>query len=155
MSILVMIMSPMFNMKEHELTITEPNLKTELVTSVTSYMYVCPICKEQRRYAIPPKGQEVFCNGLDFGTKVPLKDLILEVGEAEYIKEVFVTWNGATPDSDKLYITDKLDDLGFLSLVKDGYELTEKGAAILAELKQLDSNVSEIGVQPEEITKPK
>ena len=44
------------------------HLETKVVTSCISYLYECPACKEVRRYAYPPFGWGVFCDGKEFRT---------------------------------------------------------------------------------------
>ncbi len=118
----------------HDLIETIKDETTLLTTSVDSYVYECPTCSKRWRYADPPDMQKVFCNGADFGTKVQLENLILEVGEAMYIQNIPEL--GTVPTEDELYITDNLDDLGLIELVEDGYELTWLGIDILNQLEQ-------------------
>lgn len=44
---------------------------TELQYDRISYMYECPICKKQHRYAEPNENEYVFCIGDDFGLFIP------------------------------------------------------------------------------------
>lgn len=55
-------------MIEHPSLALDYDHNTEVLTSVVSYLYTCPVCMEARRYAIPPDGWNVYCNGLDFRT---------------------------------------------------------------------------------------
>jgi hypothetical protein len=44
---------------------------TEIQTDRISYMYECPICNKQHRYAEPKEDEYVFCIGDDFGLYTP------------------------------------------------------------------------------------
>lgn len=55
---------------EHESVECILNPSTKLQTSVISYLYTCPSCGEQRRYAYPSSGETVFCDGLDWRTDI-------------------------------------------------------------------------------------
>ncbi len=55
-------------MKKHDLE-TLLRLDSKVNTSVVSYIYECPACKQERRYAYPPLGWGVFCDGKDFRTQ--------------------------------------------------------------------------------------
>jgi hypothetical protein len=72
----------------HELTETIKNDETLVITSTNSYIYECPICGKKWRYAVPIKGQKIFCNGEDFGTKIEVNNLIFEINDIEYLKNV-------------------------------------------------------------------
>ena len=65
----------MFNYM-HNLTQTTLDETTLIQTSVDSYIFTCPVCKKQARYAYSFEDKiEVFCNGEDFGTIGEYKEL--------------------------------------------------------------------------------
>lgn len=71
----------------HDLTQTTPDIATKITTSTDSYIFTCPVCDGQARYAYSfDDAIEVFCDGQDFGTKAVVDGVVLEVLEASYLR---------------------------------------------------------------------
>jgi hypothetical protein len=111
----------------HDLTQTIIDIDTKEVTSVDSYDFTCPVCNEVRRYAYNFNDNiEVFCNGVDFGTKVKLGDLVMEISSEMFFKE---------NDQTRINPPQELIDLGLVEITDTGYALTEVGQLTLDELQ--------------------
>lgn len=52
---------------KHKATDAKLILGTELFNDRRSFLYECPKCKKQWRYAEPESNEYIFCNGKDFG----------------------------------------------------------------------------------------
>lgn len=111
----------------HTLTAATPDLTTLLTTDRDSYVYTCPVCDLSARYAIPTAPEVIYCDGLDFGTKIPVGENLLEVSDVLAIKQNF-----STNDT----IDTPIDTLITAGLVEqqdvDLYALTELGLAARA-----------------------
>lgn len=111
----------------HDLTQTIIDETTIEVTSVDSYNFTCPVCNEVRRYAYSFNDNiEVFCNGVDFGTKFKLGDLVMEISSELFFRE---------NDQTRIDPPQELIDLGLVEITATGYGLTEVGQLTLEELQ--------------------
>lgn len=111
----------------HDLTQTTIDTDTKITTSVDSYEFTCPVCDKQARYAYSFNDNiEVFCNGVDFGTKVKLGDLVMEISTELFFKE---------NDQTRIDIPQELIDLGLVEITDTGYTLTEVGQLTLDEIQ--------------------
>lgn len=66
----------------HKRTICIPDISTIVETSTISYIYKCPICSKENRYAIPADSFAVFCVGTDFTVKK-----LIPIRQEDYIKQ--------------------------------------------------------------------
>lgn len=133
----------------HDLTKTIIDENTLVKTSVDSYLFTCPVCNEVQRYSYNFNDNvEVFCNGEDFGTKVLINDVILEVREFDYFKNDYNSKFKETPTD----IIENLTSKGLITVEEQSKEtfdeegnsiittenlglLTAKGLTIIEELK--------------------
>lgn len=124
----------------HELTLTALDESTKVATSVDSYVFKCPECGKQGRYAYSGTDRhEVFCDGDNLCTKVVFDSFLVEPVAAKYLYEIFCT--DLTVDTSVRALEDyhiaALTGDGLMELIPDTtvYQLTEKGSDILADLK--------------------
>ena len=75
----------------HNFTQCLPDTDTLIATATDSFIYECPVCNTQRRYAEPTDGSNIYCDRLDFGTKVEASGTLIEVSHAQYIKDNYTT----------------------------------------------------------------
>lgn len=107
----------------HDLTLAILDPETLIETSVNSYLFTCPVCDRQARYTYSFDDKiEVYCNGEDFGTKVAVGDLILEVREAEYL---VMADEGKLKDT-PLDVLEKLEAIGILTIETEDAETTDE-----------------------------
>jgi len=114
----------------HELTQTTLDETTLIQTSVDSYIFTCPVCLKEARYAYSFEDKiEVFCNGEDFGTKIPVSDVVLEISEADCLVQ-----NTALDEVPPVVI-EGLEEKGLIEVTENEYVPTEKGLSVTEELK--------------------
>jgi len=114
----------------HELTQTTLDENTLIQTSVDSYIFTCPVCLKEARYAYSFNDKiEVFCNGEDFGTKIPVSDVVLEISEAYCLVQ-----NTALEEVPPVVI-EGLEEKGLIEVTENEYVPTEKGLSVTEELK--------------------
>ncbi len=113
----------------HDLTQTIIDENTLEITSVNSYIFTCPICNKQARYAYSFNDNiEVFCDGQDFGTKMLVNNVVFEISNALFMQEAF------TDGLSSLTAPQELIDVGLVELVNTDYVLTEVGKQVMQEL---------------------
>lgn len=123
----------------HALVQTEIDLNTKIETSVDSYIFTCPDCNKQARYAYSFNDkQEVYCNGQDFGTKLDLEGGIVELAEAEYLKDIFITDKFKDETDFEAGVLANLESAGLVEQIAGttNYQPTDKGYAILNEVRK-------------------
>lgn len=112
----------------HNLTKCILDTDTRITTSTESYIYECPTCEKQQRFAFPTDGSAVFCNGDDLGTRIEAAGEILEVSQAIWLAEKFNTSLSAS--SDDL----GLEALGYVQNLWGVFVLTDLGVEIFEEI---------------------
>jgi len=133
----------------HDLTQTILDENTKITTSKDSYVFTCPACDKQARYAYSfDDKEEVFCNGEDFSTKVPAGGIVLEVRDATYL---LASDQGKLKDA-SMDVLEQLEAIDILTIETEDTEttdengdpitvqatvglLTEFGLSVLEELK--------------------
>jgi len=107
----------------HTLTKCIKDTDTKLTTDRDSYIYECPVCNMQARYAEPVAPEYVFHDGIDFGTKVEVNGTLIEVSQYLYLKGIAA---GERPTTDDY----GLEALGYIELAV--VEVDENGVDVLA-----------------------
>lgn len=123
----------------HELTQTTIDETTLIQTSVDSYIFTCPDCNKQARYGYSfADKQEVYCNGQDFGTKLDLQGGVVELADAEYLKDVFITDKFKDEVDFEAGVLIHLESAGLVEQIAGttNYQPTDKGYAILNEVRK-------------------
>ena len=123
----------------HALVQTEIDLNTKIETSVDSYIFTCPDCSKQARYAYSFNDkQEVYCNGQDFGTKLDLEGGVVELADAEYLKDIFITDKFKDEVDFEAGVLTHLESAGLVEQIQGttNYQPTDKGYAILNEVRK-------------------
>lgn len=110
----------------HVLTQTTLDESTLIKTSRDSYIFTCPLCDLQRRYAYSFDDKiEVFCNGEDFGTKFLIDGEIIEERDFYDLKEIFVDGDAVDPTLLKAEHLERIEELKSAGLV-EGFEIKNK-----------------------------
>ena len=78
-------------MSSHNLTEAILQSGTLVSSSEDSYIYKCPMCDKENRYAEPIGLVSIFCNGDDFGTKIRIGSDTIEESYFYYFKEAYAT----------------------------------------------------------------
>lgn len=122
----------------HDLIQVLPDLNTLISTSVESYIFTCTQCNKQERYAYSNQDNiEVFCDGVDFGTKVKIGGVVIEIFDVNFMKEKFTTDDFTTESTQNLIDLNIIEPLSRQTddeMVENGYTLTELGKQIMKEL---------------------
>lgn len=123
----------------HELVQTQIDLNTKIETSVDSYIFTCPDCNKQARYGYSfTDKQEVYCNGEDFGTKLDLQGGVVELIDAEYLKDIFITDKFKDEVDFEAGVLAQLELAGLVEQIPSttNYQPTDKGYTILNEVRK-------------------
>lgn len=123
----------------HELVQTQIDLNTKIETSVDSYIFTCPDCNKQARYGYSfDNKQEVYCNGEDFGTKLDLQGGVVELIDAEYLKDIFITDKFKDEVDFEAGVLTQLELAGLVEQIPNttNYQPTDKGYTILNEVRK-------------------
>lgn len=124
----------------HDLTITTKNETTLVETSMNSYIYTCPICDKQQRFAEPYGKEVVFCDGNDMGTKVFVANMFIECSQANFILQTFTTDQNTEYDPYDLLSVGLLEVSEYTKIENEqeitvnGFKLSELGIQVMQEL---------------------
>ena len=108
--------------KKHELTKT--NMGALLKSG--AFEFTCPICGEVRVYAQPKEPEYVFCDGLDFGTKVDFNGSPIEVSEYLVLLDIAKSGNTGFEEIPENVDIDKLLDSKLVENDGGSFKLPEE-----------------------------
>lgn len=109
-------------MNEHELTKTTQGNDLGYGT----FEYTCPACSQMRVYAEPTSPENVYCNGVDFGTKVEVNGAFIEVSEYTLLNSISNSGDSTVGEIPENVDIEKLQELGFVEVSDDGFRLPEQ-----------------------------
>ncbi len=109
-------------MNEHELSRT---IQGNTLSNGT-FEYTCSVCSIMRVYAEPKSPENVYCNGVDFGTKIEINGVLLEVSEYLLIDRVANSGDNTVGEIPENVDIEKLQILGLVEVSNNSFILSEQ-----------------------------